>query len=75
MMNKPTQKKSFLPFLSQLLGVILVFIKDINFKMCLTALNITRKLLSIDINCFNKHKTILTTSLIEKLSDSKVVIR
>ena len=75
MLNDPLLKGAFVPHMSQFLGVILVFIKDINFKICLTAINITKKLLVLNINCFNKHKTQLTTSLIEKLSDSKVVIR
>jgi hypothetical protein len=75
MMGNPEKKKQFMPYMSQFLSVILVFIKDINFKICLTAINITRKLLSLDVNTFSLHKTQLTTSLIEKLSDSKVVIR
>lgn len=65
----------FSPHISSFLGVILKLIKDINFKICLTAINITRKLLGLDKDSFSKHKTHLTTSLIEKLSDSKVVIR
>jgi hypothetical protein len=75
MMGNSEKKKQFMPYMSQFLSVILVFIKDINFKICLTAINITRKLLSLDVNTFSLHKTQLTTSLIEKLSDSKVVIR
>jgi hypothetical protein len=75
MMGSLDKKQAFLPYLSSFLAIILVFIKDINFKICLTAINISRKLLSLDVNCFSKHKTQLTTSLIEKLSDSKVVIR
>lgn len=64
-----------MPHLGAFLTIILGFIKDINFKICLTAINITRKLLSLELNVFFKHKTQLTTSMIEKLSDSKVVIR
>lgn len=75
MLSDHGKKSAFLPFIGTFLGMILVYIKDINFKICLTAVNITKKLLVLNINCFNQHKTQLTTSLIEKLSDSKVVIR
>jgi len=75
MLTHPEKKQSFLPHLPQFLTIILVFLKDINFKISLTAINITRKLLSLDVSVFFKHKTHLLTSLIEKLSDSKVVIR
>jgi hypothetical protein len=73
--NNDDMQKAFTPHISAFLAVILQLVKDINFKICLTAINITRKLLGLDIDCFSKHKTQLTTSLIEKLSDSKVVIR
>lgn len=54
---------------------MVAFIKDINFKICLTAIQITRQLLVMNIASFSNNKTLVTTSLIEKLSDSKVVIR
>lgn len=73
--SNPEKVGLFLPHISSFLGLVLQLIKDINFKISLTAINITRKILSLDMNCFNRHKTQLTTSLIEKLSDSKVVIR
>lgn len=75
LMNSHDKKKAFMPHTSQFLALILTLIKDINFKICLTAINIVRKILSLDMTTFFTHKTNLTTQLIEKLSDSKVVIR
>jgi len=50
-------------------------ISDINFKISLTSIKMITKLLSL--NCVNikKYQMQLATALIEKLSDSKVVIR
>ena len=50
-------------------------ISDINFKISLTTIKMITKLLQM--NCVNikKHQMQLATALIEKLSDSKVVIR
>ena len=46
-----------------------------NFKVSLTAITITSKILVLDIAKVSKHYTNLARALIEKLSDSKVVIR
>lgn len=54
------------------------FIKDIHFKICLTAIQITNKLLVLDSLFLKQHTkqiTSLISAMIEKLSDSKVVIR
>lgn len=75
LLNSLEKKQAFKPHMGQFLALVLNLIKDINFKICLTAINIVRKVLSLDVNTFLMHKTTLTTSLIEKLSDSKVVIR
>ena len=64
-----------MPHLSSFLGLIIEFIKDINFKICLTAIQITKKLLVLNVQALNKHKNNLASILIQKLSDSKVVIR
>jgi len=46
-----------------------------NFKVSLTAINMTSKILVLNVAKVNKHYTNLVRALIEKLSDSKVVIR
>lgn len=69
------KKMDFLPYATNFIGYIMQFIKDINFKICLTAIQITSKLLVLSVVNIKKHYGQLTTTLIEKLSDSKVVIR
>ena len=77
----------FLPYSSHFLGFIMQYIPDINFKISLTTIKIicklkstslitlTARLLQLNGINFKKHYEPLVTSLIEKLSDSKVVIR
>ena len=69
------KKVDFLPYATSFLGFILQMISDINFKISLTTIKMITKLLQM--NCVNikKHQMQLATALIEKLSDSKVVIR
>ena len=57
------------------LGFIIAYIKDMNFKVSLTAINMTSKILVLEIAKVTKHYSNLAQALIEKLSDSKVVIR
>ena len=65
----------FLPHATAFLGFIIAYIKDMNFKLSLTAINITSKLLVLEVAQMNKHYTNLARALIEKLSDSQVLIR
>jgi hypothetical protein len=69
------KKVEFMPYATQFLGFIVQMIPDINFKISLTVIKIITKLLQL--NCVNlkKYYSLLATSLIEKLADSKVVIR
>lgn len=57
------------------MGFIIAYIKDMNFKLSLTAINITSKLLVLELTQMNKHFSNLSRALIEKLSDSQVLIR
>jgi hypothetical protein len=66
---------AFMPFATPFLGFIIQYIKDINFKISLTAINITSKLLVLNIVAVKKYYQQMVTVLIEKLSDSKVIIR
>jgi len=54
-MNNKDKMMAFHSHLSSFIAIILNLIKDINFKICLTAINITRKLLSLDSNLFNQN--------------------
>jgi hypothetical protein len=49
------RKIAFMPYATPFLGFIIQFIKDINFKISLTAINITNKLLAIDLVQVKKH--------------------
>lgn len=69
------RKARFLPHATAFLGFIIAYIKDMNFKLSLTAINITNKLLVLEVARVDKHYGSLARALIEKLSDSKVVIR
>ena len=69
------RKTRFVPHATAFLGFIMAHIKDMNFKVSLTAINITNKLLVLEVAQVNKHYNNLARTLIEKLSDSKVVIR
>ena len=69
------RKTRFVPHATAFLGFIMAHIKDMNFKVSLTAINITNKLLVLEVAQVNKHYNNLARNLIEKLSDSKVVIR
>ena len=42
-------KQNFMPFAAEFLGFMTHYIKDANFKVCLTAIQITRKLLVLNI--------------------------
>ena len=64
-----------MPYATPFLGFIIQYIKDINFKISLTAINITSKLLVLNIVAVKKYYQQMVTVLIEKLSDSKVIIR
>ena len=78
MLASPDKKKMFLPFGASFLDLMIEFIKDIHFKICLTAIQITNKLLVLDSLFLKQHTkqiTSLISAMIEKLSDSKVVIR
>jgi len=66
---------AFMPYATPFLGFIIQYIKDINFKISLTAINITSKLLVLNIVAVKKYYQQMVTVLIEKLSDSKVIIR
>jgi hypothetical protein len=66
---------AFMPYATPFLGFIIQYIKDINFKISLTAINITNKLLVLNIVAVKKYYQQMVTVLIEKLSDSKVIIR
>lgn len=68
-------KARFLPHATAFLGFIIAYIKDMNFKLSLTAINITSKLLVLELAQMEKHYTSLARALIEKLSDSQVLIR
>ena len=71
-----TDKKiDFLPFSTAFLGFIVQYIKDINFKISITAINMTSKMLVLNLVNIKKYYSQLVNTLIEKLSDSKVVIR
>ena len=77
----------FLPYSTHFLGFMIQYIPDINFKISLTTIKIIcmlfhsiqityiAKLLQLNGINFKKYYQQLVTSLIEKLSDSKVVIR
>ena len=65
----------FLPFSTAFLGFIVQYIKDVNFKISITAINITSKMLVLNLVNIKKYYAQIVTTLIEKLSDSKVVIR
>lgn len=82
------KKIDFLPYATSFLGFMIQYIPDINFKISLTTIKIIRKikatliinfmierLLTLNGINFKKYYEQLVTSLIEKLSDSKVVIR
>ena len=71
-----TEKKmQFMPYATPFLGFMIQYIKDINFKISLTAINVTSKLLVLNMVSVKKHYQQMVTLLIEKLSDSKVIIR
>ena len=69
------RKAQFLQHATAFLGFIIGYIKDMNFKVSLTAINMTSKILVLNVAKVNKHYANLVRALIEKLSDSKVVIR
>jgi hypothetical protein len=64
-----------LPYTTPFLGFIIGYIQDINFKISLTAIQITNKLLVLKIVNIKKYYVQLVNTLIQKLSDSKVIIR
>ena len=57
------------------LGFIQTFITDINFKISLASIKIVTILLKEDLINLNLHFSSLLSNLIEKLSDSKQVVR
>lgn len=65
----------FFPYATAFLGFMLQYIPDINFKISLTTIKIIARLLQANIINFKKYYTQLVTQLIEKLADSKVIIR
>ena len=69
------KKMAFMPYATAFLGFIISHIKDINFKISLTAINISNKLLVLNMVAVNKYYKQMVTVVIEKLSDSKVIIR
>lgn len=74
-LNNREKKQDFGPYATRLLKYVMGSIKDINFKICLTSINIVNKLLVSDVVDLAKVQEDLIASLIEKLSDSKVIIR
>ena len=64
-----------MPYTTPFLGFIIGYIQDINFKISLTAIQITNKLLVLKIVNIKKYYVQLVNTLIQKLSDSKVIIR
>ena len=69
------RKARFAPHATSFLGFIIPFIKDVNVKMSLTAITMTNKMLVLDLGSISKNYSSVARALIEKLSDSKVVIR
>lgn len=51
------------------------YIKDVNVKLSLTAISMTNKILVLELGQLNKNYGLVARALVEKLSDSKVVIR
>lgn len=69
------RKARFAPHATAFLGFIIAYIKDADLKISVTAINMTNKLLVLEIPQVSQHYNDLARALIEKLSDSKVVIR
>lgn len=69
------RKARFVPHATAFLTFIIAYIKDVNVKLSLTAITMTNKLLVLELAQVNKNYSTLARALIEKLSDSKVVIR
>lgn len=74
-MSSNERKARFAPHATAFLTFIIAFIKDVNVKLSLTAITMTNKLLVLELAQVNKNYSALARALIEKLSDSKVVIR
>lgn len=64
-----------MPYATHFLGFIVQYIPDINFKISLTVIKIITKLLQLNLINFKKYFSQLVTALVEKLADSKVIIR
>lgn len=47
--NSRVSKAEFLPYATPFFGFIIQFIKDINFKICLTAIQMTDKLMLLNL--------------------------
>ena len=69
------RKLNFASHTTGFLNFIVPYIKDVNVKLSLTAIAITNKLLVTEVDNLNSSYNMLAKALIEKLSDSKVVIR
>lgn len=71
-----TEKKlEFLPYATPFLGFMINYIQDINFKISMTSIKIITKLLSLNLVNVKKYFVQLCQALMEKLSDSKQVVR
>lgn len=69
------KKVDFMPYATAFLGFMIQYIPDINFKISLTTIKIIARLLQTNTLNIKKYYTQLVTQLIEKLADSKVIIR
>lgn len=48
MLASPDKKKMFIPYGAPFIDLMIEFIRDIHFKICLTAIQVTNKLLVLD---------------------------
>lgn len=74
-LSNSERRASFAPHTTGFVNFIVPYIKDVNVKLSLTAITITNKLLVTNIDNLNNSYSMLARAFIEKLSDSKVVIR
>lgn len=63
------------PAATAFLGFVLRFIPDINFKISLASIKIATLLLQQDVASLKPHFSALLGHLVEKLSDSKQIVR
>ena len=74
-LSNAENKSKFAPHATSFLSFIAPYIKDVNVKLSLTAISMTNKILVLELGQINKNYGLIARALIEKLSDSKVVIR